>query len=589
MHNFKKYIEFLTSEQKYFFYVVMVLITIATVLETLGISLIIPFIAILLEENFVKSYPFVENALAMFGNPEKKKLIYYTLFVFNLFYILKFIFLLFSANTQSKFYKNLSIVTSDRLINGYINMPYLFHVNTHSSILIRNLTLQMHFLIHTYKMLFSLLSELFLILLILVFLLIYDYQTTIVFLLIFSFFGFSFYLLNKNKLNIWGVEKIKLESEKLKNITDIFRGIKDIKIFNSEPYFLNKFKKSNYILNDIEKKIFIIQQIPKYTLEVVTLFGMSVAIYFLLIKTSSNQFNYIIILLGLYGFVALRILPSVHKLISLSNDLKFYFPVLKNIQEEIKILNNNNLLSVDDKKKMHFSKILEFKNINFSYNTYDSQNVIFKLKDITLKIPRGKKIGIVGESGSGKSTFAYILLGLISPVSGQIIIDGINFDYKKKNLSLMIANVPQDIFLIDDTLVSNVAFGEEDKNINYKQFTDSIIKSQLDTFMNSLKMKEYSVIGESGSMLSGGQKQRLGIARALYKNSEILVLDESTSSLDANTEQKVVEAFDRLLPEKTLIIITHKHSTIKNCDLIYEFKNGELFDITSEQKYKNIT
>jgi ABC-type dipeptide/oligopeptide/nickel transport system ATPase component len=562
----------------------MILIVTATLLETLGISLIIPFIAVLLEENLVKSYPFVENILTMLGNPEKKKLIYYILFAFNLFYIFKFIFLLFSINTQSKFYKNLSIVTADRLISGYINMPYLFHVNTHSSTLIRNLTVQVPLLIHSYKMLFNLFSELFLILLILVFLLIYDYQTTTVFLLIFSVFGFSFYFFNRNKLQAWAIEKMKLESEKLKNITDIFRGVKDIIIFNSKSYFLNKFQKNNYILNDIDKKLFFIQQIPKYTLEVVTLFGLSVAIYFLLIKTSSSLYNDIIILLGLYSFVALRILPSVHKLIVNFNDLKFYFPVLKNLQVELKILNNNNLLCGDNQKKIHFSKLLEFRNINFSYNSYNSKNEIFKLKDISLKIPKGKKIGIIGESGSGKSTFSHMILGLIKPDSGKIIVDGLNFEYKKNNLSLMIGSVPQDIFLIDGTLASNIAFGEDEKNVNYEKISNSITKSQLYTYVNSLKMKDKSIIGELGSMLSGGQKQRLGIARALYKNSEILILDESTSSLDVNMEQKLVEVFDKLLPEKTLIIITHKYSTIKNCDLVYEFKNGEVFDITSEHK-----
>jgi ABC-type bacteriocin/lantibiotic exporter with double-glycine peptidase domain len=584
MHNFKKYIEFLSSDQKYFFYAVTILIIIVTILEALGISLIIPFIAILLDENLVKSYPFAENVLVMLGYPEKKKLIYYSLLLFNLFYIFKFFFLLFSINIQSKFYRNLSIITSNRLINGYINMPYLFHVKTHSSILIRNLTSLIFSMNHTCKILFSLFTEFLLILLVLVFLFIYDYQTTTVFLLIFSAFGCTFYLFNKNKLHTWGVEKVKLDGEKLKNITNIFQGVKDIKIYDSESYFLNKFKKSNYLLNSIEKKIFILQQIPKNILELFTLLGLSVAIYFFLIKTSSNQYNDIIKILGLYGFVALRILPSVHKFIVLFNELKFYFPVISNIQEEIKILNDNNLLCVDDKKKIHLLKILEFKNINFSYNTYNSKNEIFKLKNISLKIPKGKKIGIVGESGSGKSTFAYILLGLVKPDSGQIILDEINFEYKKKNLSLMIGNVPQDIFLIDDTLMNNVAFGEEEKNINHNQFTDSIIKSQLHTFVNTLRMKEKSVIGESGSMLSGGQKQRLGIARALYKNSEILVLDESTSSLDINTEQKLVETFDKLLPEKTLIIITHKYSTIKNCDLVYEFKNGEVFNITSENK-----
>jgi len=584
MQNFKKYIEFLTSDQKYFFYVVTILIILTTILEALGISLIIPFIVILLEEDLIKSYPFAENALAILGYPEKKELIYYSLFLFSFFYIFKFFFLLLSANIQSKFYRNLSIITSNRLINGYLKMPYLFHVKTHSSILIRNLTSLMQMMNLAYKMLFNLFSEFLLILLILVFLFIYDFQTTTIFLVIFSAFGCSFYLFNKNKLHAWGLEKVKLESEKLKNITNIFQGFKDIKIFNSEPYFLNRFNKSNYLLNDIERKIYILQQLPKNILEVLTLLSLSAAIYFLLIKTSSNQFNDIVKILGLYGFVALRILPSVNRFIVIFNELKFYSPVINNIQEEMKMLNNNNLLYTENKKNLHLSKILEFKNINFSYNSYNSKNEIFELKDISLKIPRGKKIGIVGESGSGKSTFAYILLGLIKPDSGQIIVDEVNFEYKKNNLLLMIGNVPQDIFLIDDTLINNVAFGEEEKNINYNQFKDSIFKSQLHTFVDNLKMKEKSIIGELGSMLSGGQKQRIAIARALYKNSEILVLDESTSSLDVNTEQKLVEVFDKLLPEKTLIIITHKYSTIKNCDLIYEFKNGEVIDINSEHK-----
>ena len=304
MHNFKKYIELLSSDQKYLFYVVTILIIIGTMLEALGISLIIPFVAILLEENLIKSYPFAENVLAMLEYPEKKELIYYCLFLFNFFYIFKFFFLLFSTNVQSKFHRNLSIITSNRLINGYINMPHLFHVKTHSSILIRNLTNQMFTMNLTSKVLFNLFSEFLLILLVLFFLFIYDYQTTTVFLLIFSAFGCSFYLFNKNKLHTWGVEKVKLESEKIKNITNIFQGVKDIKIFNSETYFLNRFKKNNYLLTGIEKKIFILQQLPKNILELLTLLGLSAAIYFLLIKTSSNQFNDIIKILGLYGFVA---------------------------------------------------------------------------------------------------------------------------------------------------------------------------------------------------------------------------------------------------------------------------------------------
>jgi ABC-type multidrug transport system fused ATPase/permease subunit len=296
MNNFENYFSFLSRDQKLFFYQVMILIIIATILEAIGVSLIIPTIAVFLDDDLLTSYPFAENILAILGNPKKIKLIFYTLFLFNLFYIFKFIFLLFSTNIQSKFYKNLSTTTADHLMRGYSNMPYLFHVNTNSSILIRNLTVQVPLLIHTYKMLFSLFSELFLILFLLLFLFIYDYQSTTVCLLIFSIFGGIFYFFTKDKLYTWGREKMNLESEKLKNITNIFRGIKDIKIFDTEAYFLNRFKKVNDPLNDIEKKQFFLQQIPKYLLEVVTLLSLSVAIYFLLIRTSSNEFNHVIIL-----------------------------------------------------------------------------------------------------------------------------------------------------------------------------------------------------------------------------------------------------------------------------------------------------
>lgn len=566
----------LDRKQKIFFIYVTILIVIASLLEMLGISLIIPLIAVLAEDDLSEKYYFIKNISEMFGNPSKEKLVIYFLLVINMFFLFKFIFLMCVCYMQSLFARNILSEVASRLISGYLRMPYSFHLNSQSSNLIRNATSEASLLVYIYKLLFNLFSEIFLIIFVIIFLLFYDFYTTMIILISFSIFGFALYMYNQKKLYSWGLQRVELEAKLLKNLIDIFRGIKDLKVFKSENFFFRIFQKNNHNLADISRKAYVLQQFPKYYIEFLTLLSLSMAIIYVLVKTE-GKFIEIVTIMALYGFVALRVMPSAYKLLNIFNDLKFNQAVVKNLSHELNLINKNDQQqNYLPEEKNKFTNCLEFKNINFSYNDINSGNENFKLKDVSIKIPKGNKIGIIGKSGSGKSTFADILLGLINPSSGNIVFDGLSVVNYKDSLSSIVGHVPQNIFLTDDSILKNITFGEGENEINNQQLKVAINKSQLYNFIDNLELKENTIVGENGTKLSGGQKQRIGIARALYKNYDIIVFDESTNALDSQTEDKVLSALGDLTPEKTLVIITHKLSTIQNCDLIYEFKDGQV-------------
>jgi len=572
--NFKKAFSILGSKEQKTFIVLTFLILLSTLLETFGITMVIPLVTILIDGDITANYPITEPFIKYLGNPPKFKLLIYLLIFFNLFYVLKLIYLISLAHLQSLFTLKIQTSIGKKLFSSYLKMPYIFHTNVNSSILIRNTTSEISLLIFILRGYFIVFQEIFLVVCIGGFLLFYNFQVTIIIMVLFSLFAFLFYFLLKKRLFIWGKERQKFEAKTLESLQNGFGAIRDIKIFNVVSFFTKIFDKSNFGLALMNKKQYVIQQLPRLFIEAITLLCLT----FLIIVTidSSTDYSTLLPTLALFGFAAFRLMPSVYRLMNVLQDLKFNAPVITNLSLELENTSKNldlqNLKINDLNKNLGFETLFELKNINFSYDKSEK----FSLENINLSISKGMKVGIIGESGSGKSTLADIILGLIKPENGEINIDGIDITKNFDQLRKIISYVPQQIYMTDDTILNNIAFGIQRENIDKTNFDFAIKNAQINDYINSLDHKENTKIGEGGVKLSGGQRQRLGIARALYSNPQIILFDEATSALDMDTESNLMEAIEALSPSKTVIIITHRLSTIKNCDIVYVLDKGKI-------------
>ena len=317
----------------------------------------------------------------------------------------------------------------------------------------------------------------------------------------------------------------------------------------------------------LNQKARIISQIPRLFLEVILAFCLSI----ILIKGMivGTDYKLIISTTAVFMAAAIRLMPSLNKIIMSMNSIKYYEPVVNKLYEHEKTIRS---FELQDKKIIDFKEEILFKNISFEYK---EKNKI--LENVNLKINAGDKIGIIGESGQGKSTFVNILSGLLKQSSGDLLIDGkvINFDFKFNHLSL----VPQDPFVSNSSILENLCFGIEKNKINFEKVKNSLITAEIYDFINRQKDKLETVVGEKGTLLSGGQIQRLGIARCLYFDPDILILDEATNALDKKTQKKIIDNLLLNYKSKTIIFISHDYSVLENCNKIFEVKNKKLIKI----------
>ncbi len=313
-----------------------------------------------------------------------------------------------------------------------------------------------------------------------------------------------------------------------------------------------------------------IRQVPRFYLELLSVISLVVFIYLLLLN--NQELDSIMITLGVFVGATFRLLPSINRILSSLQNIKYYKSSLDIISFELegaeKEIKNKEL----DANIIYFNKSLELKDISFCYE--ENKPILDK---INLKIDKGDLVGIIGQSGAGKTTLINIIVGLLAKDSGKIFLD--DKQLGKANINLWrnkVGYVPQDVYLTDDTIENNIAFGIEKNKINSKNIENAIEQSQLKTFIDQLPNGKNTIVGERGVQISGGQRQRIGIARALYNDAELLILDEATSALDVETESQFIEAVLNLKGNKTVLIITHRLSTIENCDKIFKIEKGEI-------------
>ena len=548
-----------------------ILMIFAMFLETLSIGLILPVIGLIVDtESFLSLFKYL-NVEYVYNNIDKNVLIFYSLLTLVIVFLVKNIFLSFFYWFQFSIAYGAQRNTSKRLFKSYLNEDYNFHIHENSARLIRNATTETSQFTLSILSSLILITECFVIIGILTFLLIVDTSSTLILGIVFILFGFIFQKTTRKLIGMWGDNRHLFEGMRIQHLQQGLGGIKEVKLYGREDYFLKIYDFNNLGLSKMLRNIKFMNQLPRMLAE----FLAVLVVFFLIFMTllSSKDLVSLIPVLGLLAASATRIIPSVNRIMAAVQNLRFSYPVIEMLHKEINNLKSlKTIKEIKDKKKVSFKDKISFMDVSFKYPSSDK----YVLKNVDLEINKGDCVGIMGKSGEGKSTFVDLITGLLKPSSGQITIDDKDIGQNLRPYQNIIGYVPQNIYFLDSSIKENIGFGLDDDEIN-EEFIDSLIeKVELTEFINDLPLKLNTKIGEKGIMISGGQKQRLGIARAIYHDPSIVIFDEATSALDKLTEQKILESINKLKGDKTMFIISHDYNTLKICDKVFKIENTSI-------------
>ena len=558
---FKKIKILLSKKQLNYFYFFIFLSFIAMILETMGIGLIIPFMQTLINDEINQ---YLLNFLNFFNiYPESKyNLIFILISILALVFTLKAFFLTYLSYAHTKFFADTRVSLSNRLYNIYLNKPYSFHLNNNSSKLIRNIN-EIDLVVHIFKSLVLLINEVIVFLGISTFVILYEPTGSLIVILFLGFFGYLFYKKIQTKAEAWGKTRQIHSGFSLKYLQEGFGSIKDLKILQRSNEFVKNFTSNNKILKLCEIKQNFVDSLPKLWLEWLVVLGFVLLIFVTIFQ--GKELSYIVPLLGLFAAAAFRLMPSLTRIMNAGQSILYHHAAMDAVINEFnqeKTLGNINTIS---SKKIILTRDIVLKNINFQYT--NSGPLI--LQNINLNIKNGTVIGLIGESGIGKTTLINMILGLMQPSNGNIYVDGNSIFENIKSWQNQIGYVPQNVYLTDDTIKKNIAFALPEEKIDNSLLQKAVKNAKLDSLVNSLNNGLDTKVGEFGDRISGGQRQRIAIARALYTDPKVFILDECTNSLDLKTEKQIIDEVNSLKGKKTIIMVTHRLSTLENCDHIY--------------------
>ena len=559
----KKLNRVLNKSQKLKTIVLTIFLFFGMILEVLSLGILIPIITLLLSsEDNLTNIPLMENLNEFIPFIKENTVLFFSALILIVFSF-KSIYLIYLNYRKNRFISNIVKYVSDKLYKNILSRDYNFHVKRNSAETIRNLQSDIHFFTIYLESYISLIIEIGLAVSVLVFLIIVEpFGSIITFLFLIITSGIYFRIIRKRVAD-YGEKRQEVDFKKNKTIIESLNGIKDIKILNIGGTFLKKFNEITKEFAIINTNYTTISQFPRYMLELISIYGIFILMFVLIFQNQDS--NYIITTLGIFVAGIFRLIPNVNKIIVSLQNLKYSLPSLNSIILELNsnvIINNNY-----SKRKNKLTSSIILNNISFNYD--DKENI---LKNLNLEIKKGEVIGISGESGSGKSTLADILMGIQKPTTGQILVDGKNINQNPINIGY----VPQKVFFIDGNIKQNIGFGISDSLIKMSKVNKCIEISQLTKFINSLDKGVYTEIGENGLMISGGQQQRIGIARAFYRDPEVLVLDESTSALDDKTQDEFLNFLKTLKGKITMILISHQLKKVNFCDKKYKVEKGNL-------------
>ena len=564
----------LSRNQKFNFFIIIFGLFFSTFIEIASISIVPVFLTIILIPEKIPEFLYNFEIIQIFFNASRKELILKGSLVLLFIFIFKNIYLFILIIYEKNFLRKVNINNATNLYKFFINSNLLFHLQRNSTKLHNIITNVNEQYVEYVRCLIMFIKESLIVTS--VFFILFYYQPKIssivfgLFILVAAIYYFFFRKILFNR----GVIRQEFCDQQVKTIYETFGSIKESKILQIENFFINKFISETKGKEYQQMFLQIIQSIPRLIIEILIVIFIIIIVYFYYLNNYSV--NSFLPILSFFSISAIRLMPAFNSIIFSSTSLKFLSNSLRIINKEIGLISLNYKNNSDNKNKIGFKNNIKLEDVSFSY-----PNTILKtITEINLQINFGQIVGFIGKSGVGKSTLIDLILGLHDLSNGRILVDGIDIADSKSQWFNLLGYVPQDIYLSDDSVANNIAFGVSNDSIDIKRLNESIKLAQLDSFIDTLSEGVHSKVGDRGRRISAGQKQRIGIARALYRNSKILILDEATSSLDHETERDFIQTVLKINKNKnvTIILIAHKLNTLKICDNLFLINDGKLID-----------
>lgn len=551
---------------------------VASCAEILNLAIILPIInSFLGSDNYI--YQKIINNFLNFFNLQIDNLLFFLLLIFLIFLIIKAFLHIFVSWKTTNFVFNFIKELSNKLFFIYLTSDYKYISKKNSSELSRNLIPELDELNLNLTSFMFIILEVFILLGIMIFLFIINPIATLILSFSALFFGLIYFQLIKTVMGNLGLDRQFAREKQMRFMYEGLSSIKEINIFGRKNFFIDRFKNQNKFLAHISAKFVFLSQLPRIIFEIFVIF--LIAIIFLYLVNIGQSNNEITKFIALLFAASLKILPSIYKIFICLQNIKYTNPSVKVIYNDL----NKNLLEnekIETNEIITINKSIDLLISKFKHN----DNEEFSLEEIKINIPKNKKIGLIGKSGSGKSTILNILTGLIRSKNIRILVDGKSIDNNLINWKKLVGLIPQNIFILNDTIKNNILFGIDSNSITDSRILEIIKISNLLPLISRFKLGINHNLNEKGTNLSGGEIQRIGIARALVHDPKILLFDEATSALDTFTENEILREINNL-KDKTIFSISHRMNTLKFCDKIYHLEEGKIIDEGDFQKFKN--
>lgn len=561
---------------------VIVTMIICSLLELLGVTAIVPFLTFMTDTEMLRQEWYLAWIFRLNPDIRPSMIMVMLAAVFIAVYLFKNLFMIYGAYIQTTYAASFNKENSIKMLNSYLKRPYQYFVNTNSNVILRGIGNDVNGVYNILLDIFTIANECLTILLIGIFLIVMDWMIAVCALLLACGCFLSIVLGFKDRIKRAGIELREAYALKSKCSTQAIYGIKEIKVMDRKDTFIEEYDKES----ERERKSYVtngfLSACPDRIVEGVCISGfMLIVCVRLLMGADAETF---VPTLGAFAMGAFRILPSFSKISNHVNNIVYFIPCIQNCYDS---LEEADQIEAEEAKrdlkiqefineqgqtieKLRFREKLEIKNVDWRYPNAEK----YVLHNLNLTIHKGEAVALIGSSGAGKTTLADMIMGLYVPQNGTIEMDGVVVSSIPHKWAKIIGYVPQTVFLTDDTVRKNVAFGVRDDEISEEKVWEALSRAQLKEFIENLPEGLETKVGERGVKLSGGQRQRVAIARALYDEPEILVLDEATAALDNETETAVMEAVEALQGHITMIIVAHRLTTIRNCDAVYEIRDG---------------